>query len=176
MTALIKYLDLNKWENYDDNHYTWQGDIPLQSLPRLIATTDDNIKNTGNLSLQLSVYKKGEIIFWQATTQGTLWQACQRCLEPVGISLDGERTLALLTNETHVALLDEDTDYLLIEELSKDNKLYLLDILEDELLVDLPMSAKHDDCEMNFSQNAEEDSEVEEKPNPFAVLAGLKLS
>lgn len=175
MTALIKYLDLSKWENHDDNQYTWQGDIPLNALPRLIATTDD-VANTEELHLQLSVQKKGEIIFWQAITKGTLWQTCQRCLEPVAISLDGKRNLALLTKESHVALLDEDMDYLLIEELSKDNKLYLLDILEDELLVDLPMSAKHDDCEMNFSQNVVEDNELEEKPNPFAILAGLKLS
>lgn len=173
---LIKYLDLNKWENHDDSDYHWQGEIALQTFPRLIAMADENHDNATPLHLDLTVKKNGEIIFWQATTKGTLWQTCQRCLEPVGISLDTERMLALLKNESHVALLDEDVEYLLLEELSKDNKLYLLEMLEDELLVELPLSPKHDDCQMNFSPSAVENTETEEKVNPFSVLAGLKLS
>ena len=174
--TLDKYIDLAKWENNDDNHYHWQGEIALQDFPRLIELADDTHDNSESLKVELSVKKNGDVIMWRLTTTGTLWQTCQRCLEPVATSLNTESEMALLTKESHVGLLDEDTEFLFVNELTDDNRLYLLAMIEDELLVDLPLSSKHDDCEMAVSQVGEFVADVEEKDNPFAVLAGLKLS
>ena len=45
--------------------------------------------------------------------------------------------------------------------------------MEDELLLKIPLAAKHDDCEMAITQVGElpEEQEVE---NPFAALVALK--
>lgn len=174
---LIKYLDLDKWDNHDDSHYAWQGEIPLDNLPRLLNMADSE-QTQQPLQLDLHIKKSGEIILLNVITKGVLWQTCQRCLEPVATSLASDYQLALLKNESHVALLNEDTEYLLLEELTNDNKLYLLEILEDEMLVNLPLSPKHDDCEIHYHQDENSDTVAEEptKENPFAVLAGLKLS
>ena len=47
-------------------------------------------------------------------------------------------------------------------------------MIEDELLVDLPLAPKHDDCEMAVTEVGELPEAVAEKENPFAVLASLK--
>ena len=77
-------------------------------------------------------------------------------------------------------MVDEADDYLLLEELLADqpeNKkgdrlLPLKKLVEDELLLDIPLSAKHDDCEMAVEQVGEI---IEQEPeNPFAALEALK--
>jgi uncharacterized protein len=50
-------------------------------------------------------------------------------------------------------------------------------LIEDELLLSLPMIPMHDDPACNRVLNAlkhGEDPAVESRPNPFAILAGLK--
>ena len=114
-------------------------------------------------------------MFWHLQTDGVIWQTCQRCLEPVAVELAIDSELALLENQSHVALLDEDTDTILLEEITDGNKLWLLPMIEDELLVELPLSPKHDDCEMAITQIGELPADSEEKANPFAMLADLKV-
>lgn len=171
---LAKYIDLAKWEHNSDAHYEWQGDISLTELPRVYALRDSNQPDDTPLHIKLAVKKNGAVIMWRLQTDGTLWQTCQRCLEPVAVDLHTDSELALLQDETHIALLAEDTESILLDELTEGDKLYLLSMIEDELLVDLPMAPKHDDCEMAVSQVGELPETVEEKENPFAMLAGLK--
>ncbi|ELA09554.1 hypothetical protein MOMA_04090 [Moraxella macacae 0408225] len=169
---LIKYIDLAKWEYHTDNHYHWQGKIALQQLPRVRALADERHNNDQPLLVNLEVKKTGAVIWWQLSSNGVLWQTCQRCLEPVAIDLNVKSELALLEKESHVGLLDENTEYLLLSELTKDNKLYLLSMIEDELLVALPLAPKHDDCKMAVT-TGETIEVIEEKQNPFAILANL---
>lgn len=175
--SLAKFVDLDKWEHSNDTHYVWQGKLPLDILPRVWALRDSSYYSqhaNEPLDVELSVEKRGNIVHWQLQTDGVLWQTCQRCLEPVAVDLFIESELALLENESQIALLDEDTETLLLDEISEDNKLWLLPMIEDELLVDLPLSPKHDDCEMAVTQVGEFVEDVEEKDNPFAMLADLK--
>lgn len=177
-TSLAKFVDLDKWEYNNDTRYDWQGELPLDSLPRVWALRDANYyhqhRHSDPLTVQLTVEKKGNIVHWHLQADGVLWQTCQRCLEPVAVALSIDSELALLENESQIALLDEDTETLLLEEISDDNKLWLLPMIEDELLVDLPLSPKHDDCEMAVTQVGELPADVEVKDNPFAILATLK--
>jgi uncharacterized protein len=69
---------------------------------------------------------------------------------------------------------DEDSEFVLLDEVCPMEGRKLLpikDLLEDELLLSLPLSLHHDDCEM-LIQN--EEIESEPKENPFAILAQLK--
>ena len=173
-TSLVKFIDLARWEHNNDNHYHWEGKVSLKDLPRIYALGDEHHDNDQPLDVILDIQKKGDVVFWQLHTTGALWQTCQRCLDPVAVSLDVDSELALLEDENHVALLDEGTEIILVDELTDDNKLWLLPMIEDELLVDLPLAPKHDDCEMAVTEVGELPEAVAEKENPFAVLASLK--
>ena len=172
--SLVKFIDLARWEHNNDNHYHWEGKVSLKDLLRIYALGDEHHDNDQPLDVILDIQKKGDVVFWQLNTTGVLWQTCQRCLDPVAVSLAVDSELALLEDENHVALLDEGTEIILIDELTDDNKLWLLPMIEDELLVDLPLAPKHDDCEMAVTEVGELPEAVAEKENPFAVLASLK--
>ena len=172
--SLVKFIDLARWEHNNDNHYHWEGTVSLKDLLRIYALGDEHHDNDQPLDVILDIQKKGDVVFWQLNTTGVLWQTCQRCLDPVAVSLAVDSELALLEDENHVALLDEGTEIILIDELTDDNKLWLLPMIEDELLVDLPLAPKHDDCEMAVTEVGELPEAVAEKENPFAVLASLK--
>ena len=45
----------------------------------------------------------------------------------------------------------------------------MLALIEDEVLLGLPLAPRHDDCRPDAIEKAKAD-----KPNPFAVLAALK--
>lgn len=171
---LLKYLDLAKWEHNNDNHYQWQGELTFDDFPRLSVLQDETHQQSP-LVVSVDIQKKGDIIFLHLQTNGCLWQDCQRCLAPVAVDLSLDCVFALLTDENHVALLDEDVEPILLAEVvDEKDKLWLLPLIEDELLVTLPLSPKHDNCEMSVSQVGEVIEIEEEKENPFAVLAGLK--
>lgn len=173
-TALAKYLDLAKWEHNNETEYHWQGQIALSQFSRLWASRDANQRNEAPLEVDLSIEKRGTILHWHLQTDGELWQTCQRCLEPVATELYIDSELALLEDESQVALLPEDSEVILLAELTDDNKLWLLPMIEDELLVGLPLAPKHDDCEMAVTQVGEIPEIAQDKENPFAMLAGLK--
>ena len=52
-----------------------------------------------------------------------------------------------------------------------ENELDIFTLLEDQILMALPISPKHEQCGNNHLDKINQD-----KPNPFAVLAGLKKS
>ena len=106
-----------------------------------------------------------------------MWLTCQRCLQPVATSLTDDYDIALLEDESQASLVDEEQDYLLLEEIvdnqTPERLLPLKKLIEDELLLKMPLAPKHDDCEMSVEQFGEIPEE-EEGENPFAALSALK--
>lgn len=70
---------------------------------------------------------------------------CQRCLQPVGVALDVQRRLVFVPGEDEAARLDEEAGD---EEdvLALVARLDLLALVEDELLLALPIVPRHDQC------------------------------
>lgn len=174
MTALPKYIDLTKLEDGQQADYDWAGTIALADLPRVYALRDKtaNANNRAELNVKLHFSKSNGVIWADIHSEGELWQTCQRCLEPVAVSLDYDNTLALLNDESQASLLEDEADYLVLSEFAPDGKLNPLPMLEDELLIQLPLSPKHTDCELAVTEVG--DDVVQQEENPFAVLAGLK--
>ncbi|MES2911704.1 MAG: DUF177 domain-containing protein [Pseudomonadota bacterium] len=108
----------------------------------------------------------------QAKTTVTL--TCQRCMAAMQAPLDVDQWYRFVaTEEIAMAEDDESEEDLLVLEPQFD----LTAVLEDELLMALPLVPMHERCPVapKLSAGADEMSEVEEeKPNPFAVLAQLK--
>ena len=94
---------------------------------------------------------------------------CQRCLQPVTMTLEGSVRWGLVFPETGMQSLDKQLDPILIEE----GQLLLRQAIEDELVLLLPIMPMHDSCDSGWIPDPEPD-DVSEKESPFAVLASLK--
>lgn len=103
--------------------------------------------------------------------------ACQRCMGAVDVGLTVDQWYRFVATEDIAMAEDDQSDEdLLVMEPHFD----LLALLEDELLMAIPLVPMHDECPVapTFSAGddvlATPDPVNDGKPNPFAVLAQLK--
>ena len=173
---LPNHVNLEKWE---DAGYTWSGTITPRILTRLVDIVPEEYQDKA-IDLKCELKKQGQLLTLIMQFSGDIWVTCQRCLTPLNIDITHDAELILLQREEQQGLVDESDDYLLLEELlaeqpeniKGDRLLPLKKLVEDELLLDVPLSAKHDDCEMAVEQVGE--IIEEEAENPFAALEALK--
>lgn len=90
---------------------------------------------------------------------------CQRCLQPVEEAVDVDRHFIFAPDEETAAQLDEECDDDVLAPLHGAD---LLTLIEDELLLALPLAPRHADCRPPV------DAAGEPPPHPFAALAALK--
>ena len=95
--------------------------------------------------------------------------ACQRCLGPVNAALQVDRSFLFVPDESAAEQMDADHED---DVLALTRSLDLRDLLEDELLLALPLVPRHDVCPQPLPVPPAEPAE--EEPNPFAALAALK--
>ena len=106
--------------------------------------------------------------------QAVLALGCQRCLGPVDVPIEVERSFRFVKDEaTAEAQDDESEEDVLV--LARDFN--LLNLIEDEVLLELPLVPKHETCPLNVQMSAQGDDFEQaqaQRPNPFAALAQLK--
>ena len=107
--------------------------------------------------------------------QAVLSMQCQRCLERVEIPVTATLSLALVWTDEQAAQLPRQLDPVLMES----QQLDLHSIVEEELLLALPLVATHSEgsCEppgSGIANPALDETAVGRKENPFQVLAALK--
>jgi len=97
---------------------------------------------------------------------------CQRCLESVDVDLSANLNLAISYNEEKAQTLPKYYDPLIVE----GDDLELLPLIEQELILSLPIVSYHSDCSIqtSFGDGNTVATAETEKPNPFSVLASLK--
>ena len=101
---------------------------------------------------------------------------CQRCLGPVEMAVGFKRDFRFVASEELAAIEDEESEE---DVLVLSRNFNLAELVEDELLMALPVAPKHDVCPESVKlsvADADFSHEPEEKPNPFAVLQRLKNS
>ncbi len=101
---------------------------------------------------------------------------CQRCLDAVQVPVVVDRWFRFVDSEEVAELEDEaaDEDLLVLEKQFK-----LHDLIEDEVLMAMPLVPRHDECPGNVKLSVvDPDFEVAQaaKPMPFEALAALKKS
>ncbi|MCR5885736.1 DUF177 domain-containing protein [Rhizobacter sp. J219] len=154
---------------------TLDGVWPVADLERLAASAVAGAA-TGEVSWQVQgehrPMRGGQPQVWlhlKADTRVML--ECQRCLQPVPVEVNAARSFLFVQGENAAAELDADSED---DVLALTRALDLKGLVEDELLLELPLVPRHEICPEPLQVAAEESAEVEEKPNPFAVLASLK--
>ena len=95
---------------------------------------------------------------------------CQRCLRPVEVILETDRSFLFVPGEDTAAKIDADSEH---DVLALTTALNLRELVEDELLLAMPLVPRHDVCPVPL-QAPENDEEAMQAPNPFAALAALK--
>lgn len=97
---------------------------------------------------------------------------CQRCLQPMAETVLIDRRFRFVAGEDEAARLDEESeDDVLVLSRAFD----LPELLEDELILALPLVPRHEVCPDPLPMAAgDEVAEEESQPNPFAALAALR--
>ncbi|MEK6736176.1 MAG: YceD family protein [Pseudomonadota bacterium] len=147
------------------------GKIPLADFLRL---QDFLFDSEGDVLYQINgEYNKNGKPGLQLKVSGTMHLCCQRCLGRLEHTIDLQTFLLLATSETELNKADDDDS---VDAILAVPEIDVLDLIEDELILGLPISSRHQDgeCEMQKS-GLEEGSTGKTTPkNPFAVLATLK--
>lgn len=170
--SLPEHIALDKWA---DSGFEWEGEVVSTTFERLaaqLATEHEQPK----LQMNANLYRRNNVLHLAFKITGEVWLNCQRCLQPMAIELTDDYDIALLDDDSQVRMVSDEQDFLLLSEVISDQSperlLPLKNLVEDEILLKIPMAAKHDDCEMAVEQVG--DIPEEETENPFAALASLK--
>lgn len=150
------------------------GEWPVSKLDRL---ADLLLDDTPVVTARLTLGREGRLHYLQGQVAVTVEVTCQRCMQPMQLSLNCDVSLGLISEEAQADRLPEGYEPLLVE----DGKMSLPAILEDELLLAMPLVAMHDyDCsdymQQQKQQQAVEEDQMnaeKEKNNPFSVLKDL---
>lgn len=144
------------------------GEVPVAEMPRLLDALEDS---RGILEYIVcgGVDKQGNSLLEVCIT-GNCRLRCQRCLGAMDHAIRIDTRLLLRDQASLDALNDEEEEF---DSILADAHLDVLNLLEEEVLLSLPIAPRH---ELGTCQTAEGGNRHEEEKNPFAVLAKLKRS
>lgn len=152
----------------------------LSKYERLLAETgapgaDREVRWTARGERQTDA--SGHARVWLHLTAGArLPLTCQRCLGPADIDVEVMRDFRFVATDAQAEAEDEEAEEDVLA-LSRDFDLRAL--VEDELLMALPLVPRHEACPTEVKlavQDADFEAAQEARPKPFAALAGLKTS
>ncbi len=149
------------------NKDTLSGTVLVAELSRLVDALHSN-QGTLEYTLTGGVNQFGRPVL-HCQVKGKLQPQCQRCLEGMEYLLDTQSDLILARDEAELLHLDDQEDEA-TDAILADAKLNVLALIEDEVLLDLPISARHPAgaCQVKTGNDGDEERK------PFDVLAKLK--
>ena len=99
---------------------------------------------------------------------------CQRCLAPVDIEVTVNRSFRFVESEELAEEQDEDAQE---DVLAISREFKLAELIEDEVLMEMPLVPRHDECPGDIKLVVEDpgfEAAMTQKRNPFEALAKLK--
>ena len=139
--------------------YVGAGFLTMSDMPRLAKEVSSEPRQILNLALK-----------------GCLHLVCQRCLQDCAVNLDEKRRFVLVASEAEAddyPLEDEEQEPLVASQ-----HFNLLETIEDEVLLSLPLIPKHPEgfCEPHATVFGleDEDEGSDKRENPFNMLKNMK--
>lgn len=124
---------------------------------------------------ELRTDEAGAVQVWlHLTVDASLPLTCQRCLGPVDAAVLVNQSFRFVDSEEAAEAQDEDAEE---DVLALSQDFNLANLIEDEVLMALPVVPRHEECPVNVKLAAVDpgfDAASAEKRNPFAVLAKLQ--
>lgn len=147
----------------------FEGTLPLAAMPRLKQVLMD-VEGDCRYELDFVRDPLGHNVL-RVRVKAALPLQCQRSLERFLYPVSVDQALGLIKDEAQEASLPEGMEAVLVDE---DGELHPADLIEDELLLAVPVVPINPDAPEIAPQWADELDEPEEKPNPFIALAALR--
>lgn len=146
------------------------GQVSVEELPRMVSYLREG-GDIISVDLLFSLDER-RIRIITGDAKGRVHMTCQRCLEAVEVDVQADFNLAIAFNEERAMQLPRYYDPLIVEE----EDIELLHVIEEELILSLPLVPYHTDCSIQtqFGDADVAEGQKNEKPNPFRVLAQLK--
>jgi uncharacterized protein len=155
------------------------GDEPVQKHPRLMAETQGRgaeapvtwsaigeLRNPGHVQPEVWLHLHAEAL---------LSLTCQRCLAPVDVTVAVQRSFRFEPDEEMAAAQDDESEE---DVLALSRSFDLVELVEDELLMEMPLAPRHEVCPdpVRLAVADEEFARsVAVRENPFALLGKLKI-
>lgn len=143
------------------------------SVDKLVRLAEESIDRAGTIrwSLQGGIHGSGHP---QLTlqVQGSVQLMCQRCLTPFAYVMDSEAILVLAPDEQSADEIDAFLDDESLEVIVGSASMNVLELVEDEALLTLPLSPRHEECPSGLLQTDE--PEMPKRESPFSVLKNIK--
>ena len=112
----------------------------LQVAPQDVGQADVHWRVQGERRLKAG----SEAELWLTlSVQAPVWLTCQRCLQPMAVGLALDRRLRFVHGESQAQALDAESDD---DVLALPRWLDLRELVEDELLLSLPLVPRHETC------------------------------
>ncbi|MBC7956133.1 MAG: DUF177 domain-containing protein [Cytophagales bacterium] len=148
---------------------------PLAQLERLassvVALADSDIVAWHARGEHRPVRGSGHQVWLHVEAKARVMLECQRCLSPVGAEVAVQRSFMFVHGENTAAELDNDSED---DVLALTRSLDLRELIEDELLLALPLVPRHETCPQTLLVAKPELPAEDDTPHPFAALAALK--
>lgn len=112
-------------------------------------------------------------VWLHLAASASLPMTCQRCLEPVDVPLAVDRSFRFVADEATAAAQDDESEE---DVLAISRSFDLPGLVEDELLMEVPVVPRHEACPQPVRLAAQDEDFDEGAPreNPFAALKVLK--
>jgi len=161
-------------QNFAEEGAALSGQAPVGEHPRLMAETQGRgaaspvaWSAVGELRNARHVHPE---IWVHLRAQTVLELTCQRCLGPVEVPLAVQRSFRFVADEGMAASQDEESEE---DVLALDRAFDLVELVEDELLMEMPLAPRHETCPVPVNlEVADKDFDAAGRrlDNPFAIL------
>jgi len=115
-----------------------------------------------------------EQVWLHLTVDTSLPLTCQRCMGPVDLAVVVNRSFRFVDSEEAAEAQDDEAEE---DVLALSQEFKLTDLIEDEVLMALPLVPRHEECPVEVKLAVADpgfEAASAEKRNPFAVLAKLQ--
>jgi uncharacterized protein len=154
---------------YAEQSLGLDGFVKVADMHRLITYVHSN-QDTAQVELRLGVDQQG-ITFLKGHLETKLTLQCQRCMEPFIYEIMSDFVLGIVKTLDEANALPDQYEPAMAQE----NSLALRELIEDEIILNLPIIPKHDpeDCKVTIPTDNSGWNQGKGK-NPFHVLESLK--
>lgn len=145
-----------------------EGVVPLSALDRVCAQLTDA---AGAVAVSLRFFQDDEHrSLVEGTVRGSLHMLCQRCLQSMPWAVEADFRLVAVASDAQARQLPDDCEPWVVG----DEPVVLTELIEEELLLALPIVSFHEDCQPvgPMAVGVVEAEPVRE--NPFLALEVLK--
>lgn len=150
-----------------ERNSSFEGVWPVAKFERLKAILNSD---QGEAQISLRFGDRAGTAYLRGKVDAELDVLCQRCMQPMSITVSGGFLFGLISDEAEMDTLPGDMEPYLVTDAEQS----LLDIVEDELLLLLPQVTAHAEaCSEYLLQQDKRRQADKVASSPFAVLKNL---